>query len=187
MTEGQSATEDGIWFYEENGQRKGPVSESEIIKFIKSSVVSNGSSVWKKGFPDWLKIENTDLRIHLDDSAPPPLAGEHINNTLVWVLAFAPLIGYFLEWIVAVAVHGDNSIAQHAMANSKYWFVTLGLNIALAFFDEEQLKRAGHNTDKFKGLVWIVPVYLYQRAEATKQNLVYFNVWIGCFVLVLLS
>ena len=73
------------------------------------------------------------------------------------------------------------------MANSKYWFVTLGLNIALAFFDEKRLKNAGHNTDKFKGWVWLVPVYLYQRAKATKQNLAYFIVWIVCFVLVLFS
>jgi hypothetical protein len=83
-------------------------------------------------------------------------------------------------------MHGEFG-AQVAMANSKYWFVTLGLNIALAFFDEKRLKNAGHNTDKFKGWVWLVPVYLYQRAKATKQNLAYFIVWIVCFVLVLFS
>ena len=187
MSEAQSTTENN-WFYEENGQRKGPITETEMIKFIKSSTVSHGTSVWKKGFPDWVKVENTDLRIHLDNDAPPPLSGEYINNTLAWVLAFAPSIGYFLEWIVAGAMHGDNEIAaQIAMNNSKYWFVTLALNIALAFFDEKRLKKAGHNTDKFKGWVWLVPVYLYQRAKATKQNLAYFIVWIVCFVLVLLS
>ena len=185
MSEAQATTENN-WFYEENGQRKGPVSENEMVQFIKSSVISHGTSVWKQGFPDWLKVENTDLRTHLDNSAPPPLSGEHINNTLVWVLAFAPLIGYFLEWIVAGAMHGEFG-AQVAMANSKYWFVTLGLNIALAFFDEIRLKNAIHNTDKFTGWVWLVPVFLYQRAKATKQNLAYFIVWIVCFVLVLFS
>ena len=187
MSEAQSTTQNN-WFYEENGQKKGPVSENEMVQFIKSSVISHGTSVWKQGFPDWLKVENTDLRVHLYNSAPPPLSGEHINNTLVWVLAFAPLIGYFLEWVVAGAVHGGNEFAaQVAMANSKYWFITLGLNIALAFFDEKRLKNAGHNTDKFKGWVWLVPVYLYQRSKATKQNLAYFIVWIVCFVLVLFS
>ncbi len=90
MSEAQSTTQNN-WFYEENGQRKGPVSENEMVQFIKSSVISHGTSVWKQGFPDWLKVENTDLRVHLDNSAPPPLSGEHINSTLVWVLAFAPL------------------------------------------------------------------------------------------------
>lgn len=187
MSEVQATTENN-WFYEENGQRKGPISESEMIQFIKSSVILHDTSVWKRGLPDWLKVENTDLRVHLDNSAPPPLSGEHINNTLIWVLAFAPLIGYFLEWIVASAMHGGNEFrTQIAMANSKYWFITLGLNIGLAFFDEKRINNAGHNTDKFKGWVWIVPVYLYQRAKATKQNLAYFIVWIVCFVLVLFN
>lgn len=186
MSETQSTTENK-WFYEENGQRKGPVSENEMVQFIKSSVISHDTSVWKQGFPDWLRLENTDLRTHLDNSVPPPLSGEHINNTLVWILAFAPLIGYFLEWVVAGAVHGGNNFAaQVAMANNKYWYITLGLNVALAFFDEKRLKSAGHNTEKFKGWVWLVPVYLYQRAKATKQNIAYFIVWIVCFVLVLI-
>lgn len=188
MNEVQSPATENKWFYEENGQRKGPVSESEMVQFIKALVISHGTSVWKQGFPDWLKLENTDLRIHLDDSAPPPLTGDHINNTIVWVLAFAPLIGYFLEWVVAGVIYGENLFAaQVAMAGSSYWFVTLGLNIALAFFDERRLRNAGHNTNKFKGWVWLVPVYLYQRAKATKQNLAYFIIWIICFILVLFS
>lgn len=135
-----------------------------------------------------MKIENTDLRIHLDDCAPPPLVGAQVNNTLIWILAFAPFIGYFLELVVAGLMHSEDQLgATIAMENSQYWFITLGLNIALAFFDEKRLEKAGHNTDKFKGWVWLVPVYMYQRAKATKQNLAYFIVWIVCFVLLLVS
>lgn len=184
MSETQSAAE-SKWFFEQAGQRKGPFSESEIVQFIQSGGVSPGTLVWKQGFPEWIKIENTDMRVHLDTSAPPPLSGTQVKNTLVWFLAFAPLIGYFLEWMVAGAMHG--SLAEIAMANNKYWFVTLVLNIVLAAFDAKQLKDAGHNTDKFKGWVWLIPVYLYQRAKATKQSLAYFIVWIICFVLVVLS
>jgi hypothetical protein len=184
----EQTTTENKWFYEENGCRKGPISEGEMIQFIKSSVISHGTSVWKQGFQDWSKIENTDLHIHLNNSTPPPLSGEKINNTLAWVLALAPLIGYFIEWFIAGAMHGGNTFAaQVAMANSQYWYITLGLNISIAFFDEKRLKDAGHNTDEFKGWVWIVPVYLYQRAQATKQNLAYFIVWLACFILVLLS
>lgn len=164
------------------------MSDHEMVQIIKSSVICRGTSVWKQGLPDWIEVENTELRSHIENSAPPPLTGEHINNTIIWFLAFAPLIGYLLEWFIAGAIHGDHEFAAEvAMANSKYWFVTLFLNILLAFLDESQLKKAGHNTEKFKGWVWLVPVYLYQRANATKQNLAYFIVWIVCFVLVLLS
>jgi len=187
MSEAQATTE-SKWFYEKSGQRKGPVSESEIIQLIKSSVISRGTSVWKQEFPDWLNVENTDLHVYLDNNAPPPLSGDHVNNTIIWVLAFAPLIGYLLEWVVAGAIYKDNEFAEQvAMANRKYWFVTLGLNIILSFFDEKKLRNAGHNTNKFRGWIWLVPVYLYQRAKATKQNLSYFIVWIVCFILVLFS
>ncbi|QNN45563.1 DUF4339 domain-containing protein [Thermomonas brevis] len=187
MTETQATTTH--WFYEENGQKKGPIPEDEMIRLIGSSGIPRGTPVWTQGFPEWLKIENTELRAHLDNSsAPPPLSGEHINNTVAWVLAFAPLIGYFLEWIIAGMAHGGNEYAAQAdMDNGKYWFVTLALNIALSVFDEKRLKDAGHDTRKFKGWVWLVPVYLYQRAKATKQNLAYFIIWIVCFALVLLA
>lgn len=176
------------WFYEDRGQRKGPVSEEAMTQLIQSSTVSRGTPVWKQGLPEWIPVENTHLRAYLDTTSPPPLSGDHINNTLVWILAFAPLIGYLLEWVVAGAIHNGNEFAmEKAMDNSKYWFLTLGLNIGLSILDEKQLRNAGHNTSKFKGWVWLVPVYLYQRARATKQNLAYFSVWIVCFVVTLIG
>lgn len=171
-----------VWFHEENGQRKGPVTQTEIMNLIKSGTVTYGTAVWRKDYPDWLAVENTDLRPHLLEVAPPPLSGAHVNNTFVWILAFAPLIGLFLEGIVAGALSDNEFSAELAIANSKYWFVTLILNIGLSYLDERKLKAAGHNTEKFKGWVWLVPVYLFQRSKAMKQNLAYFSVWIVCFV-----
>lgn len=73
-TQATTATE---WFYEEKGERKGPVSEGEIIQFIESSVITRGTCVWRQGFPEWLKIENTVLRNHLDLSIPSQLDTVH--------------------------------------------------------------------------------------------------------------
>jgi hypothetical protein len=67
---------------------------------------------------------------------------------------------------------------EHAVNNGNYLFITLILNIVLAFFDERQLVKAGYDTSRFRGWIWLVPVYLYQRANATGQNLAYFVVWI---------
>ena len=187
MTDEAQVAQEAAWFHEENGQRKGPVSNVEMINLIKSAKLSYGSAVWKKGFPDWLKVENTELRIHLADVAPPPLSGEHVNNSIVWVLAFAPVIGLFLEYLVAMAVYDNQFAAQVAVKSGKCWFIAVGLNIGLSFFDERRLKKAGHNTDKFKGWVWLVPVYLYQRAKHMKQNLAYFIVWLVCIAITLLD
>lgn len=176
------------WFYEEGGQKKGPVPEKAIAQLIQASTISRETPVWKQGFAEWMSVENTDLRQHLDTTRPPPLTGEHINNTLVWVLAFAPLIGYLLEWVISAFIHQGNEFAmEEAMNDSKYWFITLGLNLLLSFADERLLRKAGHNTSKFKGWVWLVPVYLYQRAKATRQNLAYFIVWIVCFLFTLIG
>jgi len=181
----ESATGD-VWHYEENGQRKGGVSEAEIAALIQSGKLSYGSVVWKEGMTEWMSIESTKLKSHLTN-IPPPLAGEKINNSIVWVLAFAPVIGYVLEWVVAYAVHKNDFLAALAVSESKYWFITVGLNIGLGVADERRLKHAGHNTDKFKGWVWLVPVYLYQRASFLKQSKAYFIVWLVCFFLLLIE
>ncbi|ACF43248.1 DUF4339 domain-containing protein [Pelodictyon phaeoclathratiforme] len=185
----QSSPNDKLWFYESGGERKGGVSEDEIINIIKSGTLSQGSVVWKKGFADWMKIENTELRSHLDESMPPPLTGEYVKNTVIWVLAFGPILGYMLEYFVAGSVYSDSQyhsyLVERAVSKGEFWYITLILNIALATWDEMQLKKAGTNTNRFHGWVWLVPVYLYQRAKALKHNQAYFIVWIVCFVLIL--
>ena len=176
---------DDVWFYEENGQRKGPVPESHVVDLIRSGRVSYGSLVWKEGFPEWLKIENTALHAHFHNAVPPPITGRHLRSTVIWILAFAPLLGMFLEAVVAYAIN-DGDAADAAFHANSYWFITLALNVGLSYLDEHRLKKAGWDTSRFKGWTWLVPVYLYQRAKNLHQNLVCFITWIVCFVLVLI-
>ncbi len=176
------------WFYEKDGQRMGPVDEEEVTRLIGLSDISPETLVWTQGLPDWVMVADTDLRMHFEHAGPPSLPGGRVKNTVVWILALAPLVGYFLEWLVAGAVHEGNEFAAHiAMGEKRYWFVTVGLNLFLSVLDERRLRKAGHDTEDFKGWVWLVPVYLYQRAKATRQNLAYFMVWIACFAVVLVS
>ncbi|WP_141243721.1 DUF4339 domain-containing protein, partial [Pseudomonas indica] len=46
------------WFYEEKGQRLGGIDESAMIALIKSGKLGHGSTVWKQGFSDWMKLED---------------------------------------------------------------------------------------------------------------------------------
>lgn len=174
------------WYYEDAGTRRGGISESAMISLIKSGKVGYGSIIWREGYQNWTPIENTELRTHLGVMAPPPLMGEHVNNTIVWILAFAPLIGQFMENVIAGAIHGDTLLASVAVQSGQYWYVTLILNICLSFFDETKLSKAGHDTKKFKGWLWLVPVYLYQRSKKLNQNLSYLIVWIVCFAFIIL-
>lgn len=182
--EHQVISEDKPWFYEKNGQRIGGISQTSIIQSINNQTLSYGSLVWKAGFPEWMKIENTELRQYLEQTAPPPLVGEHVSNSIVWVLAFAPIIGLFLEGAVASAVYGgDEYLIETALADADYWYISLMLNIALSLWDASRLKKSGTDTKKFSAWAWLVPIYLFQRAKALKHNHAYFIVWIVCFVL----
>lgn len=176
-----NTTTENSWFYEEKGERKGGFDQRQIIALIHGGKLTYGSMVWKKGMPGWAQIEQTELRPHLEEVSPPPLIGAGVNNKIVWLLAFAPLIGYLLESFVAGLFGSTEAQWERAMANNRYWYVTLILNIALCVLDEKRLKQAGHDVSRFKGWVFVVPVYLYQRAKLLNQNLAYFITWIVCF------
>jgi hypothetical protein len=173
-----------IWFLEEDGERKGPFSETEVISFIKNGHVDSQSSVWKNGYADWIIIKNSELSKYFLTVDPPPLSGDKVKNGLVWWLAFAPILGFIIEYFIGGLIWGKDVSDEHV---ANLWFITLGLNIFLSVADEKNLQKAGHNTDKIKGWTWLVPVYLYQRATFLKQNLGYFIVWCICFVLILME
>jgi GYF domain 2 len=148
------------WFFTENGQRRGPVTTAALLELLCAEKISGDTLVWRKGFADWQSLRTTDLGRHLQDS-PPPVAPTHVNNSLVWTLAIAP-IGYAIlagwrDTEIMENPYGDHSLAQ---------FVTLAvpviLNAALCLLDERQLKRAGY-ADKWLTLfgILLAPVYLF--------------------------
>lgn len=187
-SEQNTNTQEIVWFYEKNGQRIGGLSEDKIIEQINTGVLSYGVSVWRSGFPEWIKIENTELRTYLETIVPPPLIGDHVNNTVVWVLAFAPIIGLLLQYFISGMAHSSSQyLTEKAVADGDYWYVTLFLNIGLCIWDAKRLKMSGTDTNKFKGWRWVVPVYLFQRAKALNHNKAYFIVWLICFALSLSS
>ncbi|MCE5227845.1 MAG: DUF4339 domain-containing protein [Porphyromonadaceae bacterium] len=166
------------WHYSTDGHRFGPVQESKIIELIEQKSINEQSLVWNKSMPDWQNILTSKFAdLVRDPNAPPPLTGVAVNNTIIWVLAFAPIIGVFLEGLFS----GMTGISQASL-----WFVTLFLNIILGYMDEKKLKNAGHDTSKM-GSVWLVPVYLFKRAKILKHNYAYFIVWCVLFGLLLIK
>lgn len=164
------------WYYEENGKKIGPISSSKIMQFAKNNhTIYRFTKVWRDDMPEWKKAEETELGQYFE--GPPPLTGDCVNNTIVWILAFAPIIGVNIESFLAALFH---------FHSNKLWVITIALNIVLSLLDEGKLNAAGHNTRALGlGSAWLVPVYLFKRAKALKQNLAYFIVWIVSFALVL--
>ncbi len=87
------------WWYEFNGEQKGPVQDDEILKLIHHAILKNESLIWTQGFEQWKPIKITKFAIYSKDTFPPPLQGEAVNNNIVWWLAFCPFIGKVIEGI----------------------------------------------------------------------------------------
>ena len=174
------------WYYEENGQRKGPVSQAEMEKLIKMDQISYGSLIWKKGLTDWTKVENSELSSYLPSDAPPPLSGDHVKNTYLWILAFAPIFGSLLTGFVLSRTGKFGLGYIDGFGNIFEWIVPITLNILLCCLDSHSLKKAGHDTSKFLFWIILIPVYIYSRAKHLKQSQICLIVWIIVFALTIL-
>lgn len=84
-----------------------------------------------------------------------------VNNILVWIVAFIPIVGTLFSF-------GS--------------FVFLAVNIVLTYFDENALKKAGYDTSVL-GNAWLIPVYLYKRANMLNHNKLYFIIWCITFLI----
>ena len=175
------------WFYAYKGEQRGSISEPEMEKLLKEKQLSKDSLVWREGFSDWLKLENTELEQYLDKTTPPPLTGDATDNKVVWILAFAPIIGFFLEFVVAYMYFANEYRAEEAVYNGNLFFITVVLNVALGYWDESRLRKGGFDTGSFKSIVWLVPVYLFKRTQALGHKKHYFITWLVCFGLIIID
>ena len=184
---GQQTGSSGTWYYEDHGKRNGPVSAEDLSALIKQTKIGYGDLVWAPGLADWQKLEDTEWRDALP--GPPPLKGGRVPGLFVWLLAFAPLIGLVLEALVAGIVYeGDEAAIATAMSDSKFFYITLLLNILFAGLDSHKLKRAGYDTSKFGWwFLILVPVYIYLRSKHLKVSYAPFIVWMIAFLLLLLA
>jgi hypothetical protein len=196
MEQLDSETKTIAWWYEQDGKQLGPVNEDEIKGLVESGKLKPSNMVWKEGLQTWVEIKSSDFStaIPVRTGVPPPLTGDAVNNKLVWWLAFAPLLGLTIQAILLELTNprpGSNASFEQIIRYAsnadfdKYWFVTIALNLALSYADEKNLKKAGHDTEKLGG-AWLVPAYLYKRAEMLNQKNTYFWIWIVSFVLTLM-
>jgi hypothetical protein len=122
-------------------------------------------------------ISNTE-NLSLSNNLSQPIQSSKIkiDNNVVWILAFAPLIGEIMEQFIIGAFDFPH--------NKNLWFITYFLNVLLCYYDSDKLKKSGYDT-KSLGATWIIPAYLYNRAEMLKENNAYLWVWVLIFILIL--
>jgi hypothetical protein len=179
-----TTTDEQAWFYAEGGQRKGPVPADKLRELLAAQTIDGDTPIWRKGLNDWQPLRTTEIGAQLKDT-PPPIAAAHINNGLVWALAFAP-IAYLCVDIAILNYqnnHPLNDTFFEAFLSPLSWLVPVLTNAALCLVDTEQLKRAGYSSEwmTFFALL-LAPVYLFVRAQRLRQTPTYGYVWIVSFI-----
>lgn len=166
------------WFYEKDGVRVGPVDEAAIKDLIARAALHHGSLVWSASLGhEWRTLQATPLGMAV--MGPPPLPATHVKNGLAWLLAFVPLIGLVVELVLGL---------QWDYQPMELFLGYFLINTVFAFLDGRNIKKSGHDTRRISYFfwIWLVPVYLFQRARALNQSKAYFWTWLVMFVLSLL-
>lgn len=161
------------WYYVQQGNRVGPVSQQDIERLVREGKITADTSVWS-GEGDWRPAREEQalaqlFRLPPSTPPPPPLAGKDIDNRLAWGIVAVPLVGMVLE----------------AITGSALTWLYLAANIALCILDERRLKAAGHEAPSSWWCI-LVPVYLWKRAGLLKQSKKIFWCWIAAFALALM-
>lgn len=187
------------WFYSDRGDRKGPVAARMLRDLVNQRRIGAETPVWRKGLASWIPLREAGILAELSD-VPPPLSPALINNSLVWVVAFLPLVFAIVDYSIGefyLESHGvsprDILIGRGLVMNSIRavysvpWWVVLIANSLLCIWDERRLNKAGYDTNN---LVWaallFVPAYLFVRAKRLQQTPSYAVVWVIAFVFSLL-
>lgn len=62
-----------MWYYEQNGNRIGPVDEATMLSLIADRTISIDTLVWTNGMANWTPLQQTQLAAGLP--VPPPMSG----------------------------------------------------------------------------------------------------------------
>lgn len=70
------------WFYESNGERRGPITATELRSLAVSQEVKPSTLIWKEGLPDWVPASRVK-GLFPQSSSPPPLPKQDIKPTAI--------------------------------------------------------------------------------------------------------
>jgi TM2 domain-containing membrane protein YozV len=63
-----------MWYYEQNGNRIGPVDEATMRTLISNRIISIDTLVWTNGMANWSPLQQTQLAAGLPVPPPTPYA-----------------------------------------------------------------------------------------------------------------
>jgi hypothetical protein len=85
------------WYYEQSGQRAGPVSDSGIQSLVVKGTLSASTLVWRRGWTDWKAVEATELNDFIPRQEAMPAPASVPDGVKAWCWG-----GFLLNWIWAI-------------------------------------------------------------------------------------
>lgn len=171
-----------LWYYIVNNERKGPIDELQITNLINSGIIARETMVWKEGYNEWTRADNTSLNDNFKNIIPASPINSNANTAVkaisdkwLWALATVPLLcNFFLSRFILPG--GTFTIL--------IMVIVIALNILFLTLDNNHLKKSGYDPSGwlFLGIV-LVPVYLFVRAAKTTKNVWPGIVWCIMFIL----
>jgi hypothetical protein len=165
-----------IWYYIDKGEIIGAFSKSEMLSMYHRGTIKETTEVWNKTMSDWMELKQTTLTkkksLSQKNKALHKVDESEINNSLVWILAFVPLL-------LAGAVY---------LKSLPFVIILIVIHVAICITDANLLINAKQMKKSMLLMaVFLTPVYLVQRAKAIKKGILYLPIWsIFCIIVVIL-
>lgn len=80
------------WYYVEDGERMGPVSQSDLGGLVNNNTLDRDSFIWTKGFENWEKFHTVDKVAHLVNNIAAPEEVQEVSSTSSPELEEIPLM-----------------------------------------------------------------------------------------------
>lgn len=111
------------WFYAQNGQQQGPVSEFELSRLLSSGTISSETLIWKEGMPEWVPISSAapELATPSDTNYSVQQMREGVTAAAVGGVKFAGFwirfAAKFIDGILLYVVNTAIQMAAFGVAN----------------------------------------------------------------------
>lgn len=122
------------WFYGENGQRLGPVSEADLGSLIAAGRIGPATLIWREGMEQWLPLGQVSAQGGLE-VLPPSMGYDLLRPGVTSGLAIASLICGIIGLVTCMVFLGIPAVicghmAMHQIANSRHLVTGRGMALA---------------------------------------------------------
>ncbi|MES2439428.1 MAG: DUF4190 domain-containing protein [Verrucomicrobiota bacterium] len=120
------------WYYGENGQQAGPVTESDLSALIASGRIGPMTLLWREGMPRWLTLSQISAEGGLLSAQSPQFMGYNMMNPTTSGYAIASLVCGIVGLVSCLVFVGIPAVicghlAMNQIANSRSMVVGRGM------------------------------------------------------------